>query len=45
MQNVYDWIGSFQEEPEFFSLHEYGGDELLATHKVRDIKNRTLYGH
>ena len=38
MQNVYDWIGSLQEEPEFFSLHEYGGDELLATHKVRDIK-------
>ena len=22
MQNVYDWIGSLQEEPEFFSLHE-----------------------
>ena len=38
MQNCYDWIGSLQEEPEVFSLHEYGGDELLATHKVRDIK-------
>ena len=45
MRNVYDWIGNLQEEPKFFSLHEYGGDELLATHKVRDIKNRTLYGH
>ena len=44
MQNVYDWIGSLQEEPEFFSLHEYGGDELLATHKVRDIKTVLFMG-
>ena len=22
IQNAYDWIGSLQEEPEFFSLHE-----------------------
>ena len=44
MQNIYYWIGGLQEEPEFFSLHEYGGDKLLATHKDRDIKTVLYMG-